>query len=75
MGVVSVREGMREARGVQSSLTDNPFLVLHQLRLHYGGKLIQSLHCLKRESELRRGRQRTATGSALRLTHQFTAAT
>lgn len=78
-GAVSRREGVREGRGLQSSLTDNPFLVFHQLGLHHGGKLIQSLHCLKRQesqTELRRGRQRTATaGSALRLTHQFTTAT
>lgn len=39
----------RKVRGLQGSLTDDPFLVFHQLGLHYSGKLLQSLHCLKRQ--------------------------
>lgn len=30
------------------SLTDDILLVLYQLGLHHGGKLLQSLHCLRR---------------------------
>lgn len=77
-------EGRREAgreggKRLQSSLTDNPFLVLHQLGFHYGGKLIQSLHCLKRQGH--RAQERKAShhhrlcSKAHWLTYQFTAAT
>lgn len=61
-GGVSLREGVgggvtlrggggvwQEVRGVQRSLTDNPFLVLYQLGLHHSGKLLQSLYHLKRD--------------------------
>lgn len=40
---------MARGWGLQSSLTDDPFLVLYQLGLHDSGKLFQSLHCLKRQ--------------------------
>lgn len=49
-GVGRVREGtQQEVKGLLSSLTDNAFLVLHQFGLHHGGKLLQSLHGLKRQ--------------------------
>lgn len=34
--------------GGGGSLTDNILLVFYQLHLHHGGKLLQSLHCLRR---------------------------